>query len=104
MADTVQLMSDLTDSLIGLAEHDEPSIDLVTLTHLDDNAEEQTVEYARRTEDTNIVTVGFDDNTVYELAVSNDLYDRLKSTFETMEDFQDVINETVIDEDPVIEE
>lgn len=90
----------LGNIIVELADESNVEIDLVSTTFINDEGKSETIEYVRRNEHTNIVSIAFDDDTVYDLAVSVPVYDSLKAALETCEDFQDVIVETIIDEDP----
>ena len=90
------LRGSLESGLIGLASTDSPEIDICSVHFLGESGEMELVEYTRRTDHNNTVSVAFDDDTTYVVAVSPIVYDTLKGAFETCEDFQDVVTDTVV--------
>lgn len=90
----------LESAIVGLASGHNPEMDIRSVYHPNDNGDYLKTDFTRRTDDINLISITFeDDDTSYDLAVSSTVYDTLKSTLETCEDFQDVFAETVIDGD-----
>jgi hypothetical protein len=77
----------LTEVLCELADGDDPDFELVS-KEVSQEGFEASTQFTRRTEHTAIVSVGFPDGTLYELAMSDQMCDSLRSTFESLEEKQ----------------
>lgn len=77
----------LTEVLCELADGDDPDFELVA-KEVSQEGFESSTRFQRRTDHEQIVSVGFPDGTLYELAMSDEMCDSLRTTFETLEEKQ----------------